>query len=113
MPALTLGGVTVKATDLRRLSDERGGGGLRRTVNGDLRGRSDWVRRGWSATLLAENAGEYAAILGAANPDVDTTLGGDMIGTAASVRAHVSGDVQYVRDGLGWYWLIPITAREV
>lgn len=114
MPALQIGTLEVKATDFRILPEERGGGGLRRTVNGQLRGRSDWVKRSWSATLYAEDETELAAIQLRADPDADISVSGDLMGVTVSCRVTISGEVAAVRDGTGAvYYTVPIALREV
>jgi hypothetical protein len=111
---LNLGSLTgLKATEFRRLPDERGGGGLRRTLNVDLRGRSDWTRRAWAGTVYAADGAEVAAILAAANPDNDVNISGTAIGSTVIVRAQVTGDIPYIRSGNTWYFVVPLTVREV
>lgn len=112
MPFLVLGALTAKATEFRRLADERGGGGLRRTVNGQLRGRSDWVKRGWAGSLLAVDAADLANVLAAANPDTAVLVSGDAIGASVTGRVQVTGDVAYVRERDGWHFVVPVTIRE-
>lgn len=112
MPALVIGGVTVKATDFRRLPNETGGGGLRRTVNGQLRGRSDWTKRAWAGSLLALDATELANIQAQADPDVSETVSGDAIGSSVTCRVEL-GDVEYIRDRATWYFSVACTLREV
>lgn len=115
MSALVIGGVTAKAADFARLPDERGGGGLVRTLSGQLRGRSDWTKRGWSGTLLAEDDTELAALLAVLDPDANVTISGDLIGASVSVRAEVTGDTSYARSVSGGvaYYLVPVALREV
>lgn len=115
MAFLNLGPVEVKATTFRRLPDERGGGGLRRSVNGHLRGVSDWVKRGYAGDLLALDDTELAAVLAQANPDLEVTVTGDALPGVASLtaRVEVSGDIRYERTGAGWFYHVPVTIREV
>lgn len=112
MPFLTLGDLTVKATEFRRLPDETGGGGLRRTLGGGLRGRSDWTKRAWAGTLYAADTAEVDAIRARANPDTDISVGGDAVGVAVTARVAITGDVPYIRSAGTWYYMVPVTVRE-
>jgi hypothetical protein len=112
MAVLVIDGLTVKATEFRALPDERGGGGNRRTINGDLRGRSDWVRRAWAGTVYAADATELAAVKLACDPDAEVAVSGDAIGSSVTVRAAITGDTPYVRTKDGWYHLVPVSLRE-
>lgn len=113
MAELIIGGVTVKVAEFRRLPDERGGGGLRRTVNGELRGRSDWVKRAWAADLLALNTTELTTMLAQMDPDVSETVSGDRIGSSITARIEV-GETVHVRTGTTLaYFTVPVTIREV
>lgn len=112
MAALLIDAVEVKAAELRRLPDEKGGGGLRRTVNGDLRGRADWTKLAWAGTLYAEDAAELAAILAAADGETDRTVTGDAIPGTVTAKVSVTGDTPYVRSGATWYFMVPISVRQ-
>lgn len=105
----------VERSSFRQLPDRRGGGGLRPTVNGQLRGRSDWVKRGWGATLLALDAAELADIQAMADPDVDRTLAGDLFPSSAVCRVQITGEIAYIpiENGTDFVWSVPITALEV
>lgn len=113
MPALVIGALTVKATEFSRLPDERSGGGLRRTLNGDLRGRSDWMKRAWAGKVYAADTAELAAVLAVANPDADINVSGDAIGATVSSRVVVSGDISFIRSRDTWFHEIPLSIREV
>lgn len=113
MPALTIGSVNVKAVTFARLPDERGGGGMRRTLNGDLRGRSDWTRRAWTADLYVADGTELGTLLNAFDPDEDVNVSGDAIGSTVSARVAITGEIVYTPDRAGWYYAVPITIREV
>lgn len=113
MPALVIGGVTMKATEFKRLPNERGGGGLRRTLNGDLRGRSDWSKRAWAGSVYAADTTELNAVLAVADPDADVNVSGDAIGATVLSRVAVSGDIPYIRSAGTWYHIIPLSVREV
>jgi hypothetical protein len=112
MAALIIGGLTVKPTTFTRLPDERGGGGFQRTVNGELRGRSDWTKRAWAGALLAEDDTELAAIQAQADPDVSETVSGDLIGSSVTCRVLL-GDIETIRDRTSWYYSVAFTLREV
>jgi hypothetical protein len=113
MAALIIGGVTVKVANFRRLPAERGGGGLRRTVNGQLRGRSDWVKRAWAADLIALTSSELTTMLAQMDPDVSETVSGDEIGSSVTARVEV-GEIEHVRvGGAVGYYAAPVTIREV
>lgn len=113
MPFLVLDGLTVKATEFARLPDERGGGGLKRTVNGQLRGRSDWVKRGWTGVAYAADAAELTALLAKLNPDNSIAASGDALGESVTVRATVRGEIPYTRSAGAWYFVVPLSLREV
>jgi hypothetical protein len=112
VPALTLGAYTAKATRFTRLPDERGGGPLQRTVNGQLRGRATWVKRAWSAELVLVDDADLAAVLAVLNTDASFTAAGDLIGSSTSVRVE-RGPVETVRELGGWYYTMAVTLREV
>lgn len=115
MATVVLGSLEVRVAldGLRRLPDERGGGGLRRTVNGQLRGRSDWVKGGWSCVLLAIGDAELAAVRAAANPDVSVQVSGSAFPAPFWARVEITGDIEHVRTGPGVMYRIPTTIREV
>lgn len=113
MAALKFGTLTVQVLEMNRLPDERGGGGLRRTLNGQLRARTDWVKRAWVGSLRCADATELAAVLAKANPDADVAVSGTVVGASATARVSVAGDTQYVRTATGWFYRVPVSIREV
>jgi hypothetical protein len=112
MATLIIGGVTARVTGFQELPSERGGGGLRRTVNGQLRGRSDWVKRAWAGTLLARDSAELAALKAQMDPDVDETISGDAVGSSVTVRVQL-GEIDYQKTGSGIVYRMGVTLREV
>lgn len=111
MAFLVISGVTVKVAEFGRLADERGGGGNRRTINGELRGRSDWVKRQYAATLVALDDAERDAVLAVIDPDNAVVVSGDLLPTVTA-NVEISGDIPTVRTGDDWYFTIPVTIRE-
>jgi hypothetical protein len=112
MPALTFGAVDVKAVRFTRLPDERGAGGLLRTVNGQLRGRANWVKRTWSAELVLVNDSDRNAVLAVLDTDAPFNVSGDLVGSTISCRVE-RGNVETVRELGGWYYTLAVTLREV
>lgn len=111
MAFLTIATVDVKVGAFARLTDERGGGGPRRTINGELRGRSDWVKESWGGTLIALDDTERDAVLAVIDPDAAVSVSGDAIGSSISAVVEITGEIAYVRTGADWYYEIPVSVR--
>jgi hypothetical protein len=111
MSFATLGSVPLRVTTFRRVQDERGGG-MHRTLSGQLRGRAAWSARGWELVAYAMTDAEADAIRAAAVPDVPTLFAGDVLPAAVSVSATVTGD-EYERHRDTWHRRLTITLREV
>lgn len=112
MPALVIGGVTVKAANFRRLPDETNG---------------SWTKSAWAADLIALTSTERDNILAQVSagplvrtvngqlrgPGTDETVSGDEIGSSVTARIQ-RGDLSHARVGTTvGYYTIPVTIRQV
>jgi hypothetical protein len=117
--ALLIAGVQVAVIAFAREPEERGGGGLRRTLNGQLRGRTDWAKRAWSADLVAADAAALAVLLDLTNPDIERAVSGYLLENStwgATVNCRITrGDVVTIRAraSADRYYTLPVTIREV
>ena len=112
MAFLTVASVDYKVADFRRLPDERGGGGLRRTVNGHLRADVTWTARQWEAEVVCTTDLEASGVYSAADIQTDVLLSGTGTG-AVTVRAEVVADEYRILGDSGDYWrVLTLRLRE-
>lgn len=112
MPYLQLGTTPIRLEGFRELPPVRGGAGLRRTINGQLRGVADWTKREFEGRAVARNQTEYTALRAAANPDVQIQMTGDYLDTL-TVRVEIAGPIEHDRTGGGVVYRVPVMMREV
>lgn len=110
MAFLTFGAITVRASRIRRLQDERGGQ-PRRTIGGQLRGDPLWTARAWEVDAVCINDTEANNLHGICTPFGDATVAGDAIGSTITARLDITGD-EYQQHEDGWYRTLTISIRE-
>lgn len=112
MAFLTIAGVDYKVSGFRRLPDERGGGGLRRSVNGSLRAGVNWTARNWEAEVVCQSDAEANALYAAADIQSDVLLLGTGTGSVTT-RLEITDDEYQILSDSGNYWrMIPLRIRE-
>lgn len=114
MPFLTIGAqVDLSVARFRRLPSERGGGGLRRTIGGQLRGDERWSARNWEAEIIAENDAQAEALYALSDVNANVTVSGDAIGSSVAARIEESGEEYEMVDDAGAYHrVVTLRIRE-
>lgn len=114
MPFLTIGTQAgLQVVRFRRLKSERGGGGLRRAIGGQLRGDVQWSARNWQADILCTTDAQADALYAYADTAADVAVSGDATGGAVTARVEEDGDEYEMMDNSGtWHRVISLLIRE-
>jgi hypothetical protein len=113
MSFLTIDGVQLKVSDFRRLPDEKGGGSLRRTLSGKLRGGPSWVARGWAAEVIALTDAEAASIYEKANGTTPRPCSGGLLPETVTAIVNITGDrYTFQPRNNNWDRVLSLNLRE-
>lgn len=111
MPALVIDALEVKA-NLARLPDESDGRQTKLAWSGSVYAADDAaysaLKAKTSAGPLRRTANFQLRGLGA-----DVSVSGDAIGAAITARVMITGEAPYIRSGGTWYFVVPVSIRQV